>query len=143
MRFYQVMTIVLTLSLFFIFLLLMAGEALADQDAITTIAYEASDQSLSGQVSVASVIKTRMYERNKTASQVVFQPYQFSCWHPKTHEPTQLRVLSKIELKMAERAWKVAKKGIYNHYARHDIKPYWIKSAKRRKRIGDHIFYEL
>lgn len=126
-------------------LLLLCGFSQADtyDYAIMTIAYEGSNQSFDGQVAIASVIKTRMFQKHQTADDVILAPYQFSCWHPVTHNPTQGRKLSARELIVAQRAWEVARIGRYNHYARHDIKPYWAKSTKSSIRIGDHIFYEL
>ena len=112
-----------------------------DQKVIDTIAYEASNQSFDGQVAVASVIKRRMVERKKTAIQIVMQPHQFSCW--KNGKPTQKRTISEKERKMALKAWKASKPWKYNHYCRHDCKPYWIKKTKSSITIGEHVFYEL
>jgi hypothetical protein len=108
---------------------------------VLTIAYEASGETLEGQVAVASVIKTRMRERGQTAEEVCLAPHQFSCW--RDGKPAQLRELRQKELKTAQKAWTQAKAGPYNHYCRYDCKPYWVKAAKRSVRIGDHIFYEL
>jgi spore germination cell wall hydrolase CwlJ-like protein len=113
----------------------------SEKKVIQTIAYEASDQSLKGQIAVASTIKRRMVERNKAATEIVLQPYQFSCWE--NGKPTQTRTLKPKELIMAKKAWESARPWKYNHYCRHDCKPYWIKSAKSSIKIGDHIFYEL
>ena len=110
--------------------------------AIKTIAYEASGESQKeGQVMVASVIKTRMFERGQTVSEVCLAKSQFSCW--KDGKPTQGRVILPSERESARKAWCSAKKGIYNHYARYDCKPYWIKYSKSSKRVGNHVFYEL
>lgn len=121
--------------------LLLCVESRASEIAILTVAYEASSQSFEGQVAVASVIKTRMAETGKTAEQVVLKPKQFSCWS--NGKPTQSRKLSQREIDQARKAWESARPGSYNHYARHDCKPYWIKSAKLSERICDHVFYRL
>ena len=114
--------------------------AYADK-VIDTIVYEASSQSLEGQIAVASVIKTRMKQRRKTAVEVVLQPKQFSCWS--NGKPTQSRTIKEKELAVARKAWSLAKPDKFNHYARYDCNPYWAKKAKSKIRIGDHVFYEL
>jgi len=108
-----------------------------------TIAYESSNQSMEGMIAVGSVIKTRMQQRNLTAKQVVLEPHQFSCWHPKTQQPTQNRRLTKSELRLAKRAWDLSAPGKYNHYATVSSKPYWAKSSKSSIQIERHVFYEL
>jgi spore germination cell wall hydrolase CwlJ-like protein len=112
-----------------------------EEKVLQTIAYEASDQSLKGQIAVASTIKRRMVERNKAATEIVLQPYQFSCW--KNGKPTQKRKIKQSELNVARKAWALAKPWKYNHYCRFDCKPSWIKKAKSKLRIGEHVFYEL
>lgn len=121
--------------------LLLCVESRASEIAILTIAYEASSQPFEGQVAVASVIKTRMAQTGKTAEQVVLKPKQFSCWA--NGKPTQKRKLSQREIDTARKAWEAARPGTYNHYARHDCRPYWIAKAKRSERINDHVFYAL
>lgn len=124
-----------------LFCLLICVESRASEIAILTIAYEASSQPIEGQIAVASVIKTRMAETGKTADEVVLKPKQFSCWA--NGKPVQSRKLSQREIEQARKAWEAARPGKYNHYARHDCKPYWIKSAKLSERICDHVFYRL
>lgn len=46
-----------------------------------TVALEAGVETLQGKVAVAFVIRNRMKALNRTASQIVFQPKQFSCWN--------------------------------------------------------------
>ena len=108
---------------------------------IDTIVYEASNQSFEGQVAVASVIKTRMAQRRRTAEQIVLQPKQFSCWV--NGKPIQSRTITEKERAIAERAWEKAEVWQYNHYAHYKINNYWTRQAKSSVRIGDHIFYEL
>ena len=129
--------------LILLILLLSSSTCYASEVAIETIAYEASNQSFEAQVMVASVIKTRMAERGQTAIQVCLAKHQFSAWHPVTHLPTQKRRITPKERELALLAWNEASVGEYNHYARHDCQPYWIKSAKKSVRIGDHVFYKL
>ena len=127
----------------FLVLFLLASMCWAEPVEVLTIAYEASSQPLEGQIAVANVIKTRMAERRQTAEEVVLAPYQFSCWHPKTHKPTQKRKLSLKAIETAKKAWRLSHVWEYNHYCRYDVKPYWIKAAKKSLRIGDHVFYQL
>lgn len=122
-------------------LLLLQASALASETAIKTIAYEASSESYQGQVLTASVIKQRMVERGQTAEEVCLAPSQFSCWT--NGKPTQRRTITQGEYDTAQRAWEESVPMGYNHYARYDCKPYWIKHAKESKRVGNHIFYVL
>ncbi len=94
----------------FLGMLLFSCTAHANEWAIKTIAYEASDQSFEGQVAVAEVIKTRIRDVRwpQTAKEVVHQPWQFSCWDPVTTEPTQTRELTEHELQKAQEAWDAA-----------------------------------
>ena len=133
-------TLMATITTIFL-LLILVGLSHADEYAIKTIAYEASNQSYTGQVAVASVIKTRMQERHLTAMQVVLQPKQFSCWV--NGKPIQSRKLKGSELAIATKAWHAATIGKYNHYAHYKINNYWTKKAISKTRIGDHIFYKL
>ena len=133
-------TLMATITTIFL-LLILVGLSNADEYAIKTIAYEASNQSYAGQVAVASVIKTRMQERHLTAMQIVLQPKQFSCW--KNGKPIQSRKIKGSELAIATKAWHAATIGKYNHYAHYKINNYWTKKAKAKMRIGDHIFYKL
>ena len=112
-----------------------------EQKVIDTIVYESSNQSLEGQIAVASVIKTRMKQRRKSALYIVVRPYQFSCW--KNGKPTQRRSIKEKERLVAEKAWSMATVGEFNHYCRYDCKPSWIKAAKSSERIGSHVFYNL
>ena len=122
-------------------LILCSQVAFCDSYVVRTIAYEGSNQTFLGQKMISGVIKQRMKERNRTSKQVVLRKSQFSCW--KNGKPTQKRRLKAKELSIAKRAWKEGKAEGYNHYCRYDVKPFWIKSAKRSKRIGSHIFYKL
>jgi hypothetical protein len=140
---WYVIPVIIISLLALLFIVMRPAEVKADEIAIQTIAYEARGETFEGQVAVASVIKKRMEEKNKTAEQVVLQPHQFSCWHPKTHKPTQKAKLSAKALETARKAWETATADIYNHYARYDCKPSWIKSSKQSKRINNHIFYQL
>ena len=124
-------------------ILLVCSLARADEVAIRTIVYEGSNQSIEGQVAIASVIKTRMVQRHLTAKNVCKQAWQFSCWHPKTGKATQQRRITDKERAKAKQAWDIAVPGKYNHYCRYDVKPAWTKAAKSSVRIGDHVFYEL
>lgn len=143
----QIFTLLVIVSVFLFIFAGFAGawddfpELEVDPDVIETIVYEASGESIVGQIAVASVIKTRMKQRRKTAIEVVIEPHQFSCWHD--GKPTQSRRIRGSEAKTALEAWNAAKPGKYNHYARYDCKPYWAKDAKSSQRIGNHIFYQL
>jgi len=100
---------------------------------VLTVALESSGESLSGQIAVASVIKTRMKERGLSASEVVFQPHQFSCWKG------EQRVLSESEINTAQVAWDLALPGEYNHFMSAGM----IPGTAKYKVNGKHLFYKL
>ena len=122
-------------------ILLFPSISSANEYAIKTIAYEASGESLKGQIAVASVIKTRAKQRKQSFKAVVLAKHQFSCWL--NGKPTQKRKLSHNEISKATKAWNKSKVGKYNHYARYNISNYWTRKAKSKKRIGKHVFYQL
>jgi len=105
----------------------------AVEPEILTIAYESSGESLAGQIAVASVIKTRMVERRMSASEVVFEPHQFSCWNG------EQRILSEQEINTASAAWNLSSPGEYNHFMSGGI----ISSRWKHKVVGRHLFYKL
>ena len=120
------------------------AHASEDKWVVETIAYEASSEPFEGQVAVASVIKTRMKERNQTSKEVVLAKSQFSCW--KDGKPTQKRKLTAKELYIARKAWDEAKVGKANLYCTKAVadKTWWTKSPKVHfiKTIGNHNFYK-
>ena len=141
MLFVKYVALIIAVMLFCLLISVKGWAQEIDLRVIDTIVYEASSQDLEGQIAVASVIKTRMKERRKSALSVVLRPKQFSCW--RNGQPTQARPITEKERNIAMQAWDLAESGQYNHYARHDCKVYWIKSAKIKERIGSHIFYRL
>jgi len=122
---------------------LTCTSCLANDTAIMTIILESSNQSFTGQVAVANVIKTRMKQRGQTAEAICKEPYQFSAYHPITGKPTQTRKITQKEKMKALLAWKKGKVWEYNHYAHYKVKPYWVKKATKSLKVGDHVFYKL
>lgn len=110
---------------------------------IKTVAFEAANQPIEGQVLVARVIQLRAEERKQTVREVCYSPLQFSCYN-NTKEP---RLLSDKELRVAKQAWTLAKHShdMVNLYCRTDVadKTYWTKHPKVTfiKTVGDHSFY--
>ena len=133
--------LIISMIVNFILLLLICCFARAEEIPVLTVAYEGSSEIYAGQVAIANTIKTRSLQRNLSFEKVCLQPYQFSCW--KNGKPTQSRKLTAKELETARKAWNQAEVWKYNHYARHDCKPAWIKASKKQVRIGNHIFYKL
>jgi len=124
---------------FILIALFLTSPAYAN-DVINIIACECSGESFEGQLSVASVIKTRMIERKQTAEQVVKARKQFSCWDGKK----VVRSLTLREIETARKAWEESKAGEYNHYYAHRIvTPSWSIAAKKIKVIGNHTFIKL
>ena len=119
-----------TIAATIINLLLLVGLvafAWADTDIVCeTIAREASGESFEAQVWVASVIKTRMQERRKTAEEVCLEKWQFSCWNPGVKQKPR----TKKELETARRAWEKAEANGANLYHDLSVLPYWAESSK-------------
>jgi hypothetical protein len=131
-----------TAGLFILFLFLFCNISFADDSkAILTIVYEARGESLEGQISVASVIKTRAYIKGKTSEEIVIAPNQFSCW--KNGKPTQKHIPTSKEIETAWKAWNLSVIGDYTNYYATSVHPYWSKSCTITKRIGRHIFCHL
>ena len=129
---------IFTLLVFlFILLAVLIIESFADV-VIETIIYESAGEQYQGQVLVASVIKQRMLERNLRGGDVVLEPGQFSCWLNKNH-----REYTKKEYQTALKAWTESEPMGWNHYCRYDCFPYWVKYAKEKLKVGNHIFYKL
>lgn len=64
---------------------------ISDVDWIAmTVKMEAEGETFKGKLAVAYVIVNRMRQKGWSASDVVLQPYQFSCWN--TTEPTRKRL---------------------------------------------------
>ena len=121
-------------------LLLLSTTGYANsKKVIETIVYEASGEKLGGQLAVARVIRNRARERGLTFTEVVEQPYQFSCWNTDKH-----RSYNDKEFKRAINAWIKSKdyKLDANLYHSTKVKPYWINKVNRIKQIGNHIFYK-
>lgn len=55
-----------------------------------TVKQEAEGELREGKLAVAFVIVNRMAQQNRSASQIVLAPFQFSCWN--TDSPTKARL---------------------------------------------------
>ncbi len=118
---------------------------------VTTIAYEASGESMEAQLWVGAVIRNRMRERGQTASEVCLARYQFSCYDPKTGKVREsMKKRTKQEIETAEKAWTFSefegtKANLYRDisisrqaFLAHMTYP---KKVKFIKQIGRLVFY--
>ena len=118
----------------------MARADYVDAAVISVIACEAGGETLDGQIAVASVIKTRMLDRGRSAYSIISAPKQFSCWQA----GRVIRRITDREYSTARQAWIQARPGKYNHYYAHRLfRPYWARGAKLIKVIGNHAFVKL
>ena len=117
------------------------------------IFFEARNQPIDGQYSVAEVVMNRV-ESDKwpnTICKVAFQPKQFSFTHDGKSDKIESYTGNIEEWYAAQTARSIAK-AVYSgdvigitstHYHSTKVKPYWIKGLQKDGRIGDHIFYTL
>jgi len=113
-----------------------------------TILAEARGEGEAGMYAVGAVISQRAIQRKQTPTEVCLARKQFSCWNGKS--VNDLKHL--LEVPQAEYAISVARNiktlsrdyvGYADHYHATWMKkkPYWAKSYKPVKRIGQHLFY--
>jgi spore germination cell wall hydrolase CwlJ-like protein len=109
-----------------------------------TVYLEAECQPLNGKQAIANVIYNRSYNLNKSITEVIFQPKQFSCWDSKGYV---LKRLSKVNTKKLYECFEIVKnksnEDITNgatHYVKKGIKKVWMKKMKKTIVIGDHKF---
>ena len=108
-----------------------------------TIFCEASSESLTGKIAVASVIKNRVTDNYLT---VLLQPKQFSCYNSADEV---LKHIARLELKtfleclvIAESIHSGTIKPSVNAkwYVKKNVKTVWMSKMKVEKVIGEHKF---
>ena len=122
-----------------------------------TVAMEAEGESYKGKLGVAYVIINRTWKRNKTISQVVLDPYDFSAWNTKNGRQLQLENIDESIWWESERAAASAYYTIEkdptngaDHYLNVELTrklrggtlPAWLLAMKRTTKIGLHTFYK-
>jgi spore germination cell wall hydrolase CwlJ-like protein len=115
-----------------------------------TILGEARGETFEGMAGVASVIQTRMVERNQSARQVCLAPKQFSFWNGGVSESTKRKLLATAQGKNAlyladlviHKQMPDIVKGA-NHYHAISVSPKWAKNTKLVATIRNHKFYRL
>jgi spore germination cell wall hydrolase CwlJ-like protein len=115
-----------------------------------TLLGEARGETFEGMAGVASVIQTRMIERNQTASQVCLSPKQFSFWNGGVSEATKKKLLAtpqgKNALYLADLVIHKQMPDIVrgaNHYHAVSVSPKWAKKGKLVAVIRNHKFYKV
>jgi spore germination cell wall hydrolase CwlJ-like protein len=126
------------------------GTARAESEVVyQTIAMEASNQPLEGQIAVARVIINRARASNGSLESVCLASKQFSCWNSPKQAKTWL--LRHYDDTTRDRAIKAYHDAIIanlsypsiNHYHTKQVKPYWAKGHNPSLVIGQHLFYAL
>lgn len=121
-----------------------------DQWAILTIIGEALNQSLTGKIAVAEVIRNRMkrkYASDGTVVGTVLRAKQFSMWDDKARLLAARADDDTYSVREAIEAWNLSENtNITNGavlYHTKSVDPYWngAPSVKKTVVIQDHIFY--
>ncbi len=122
-----------------------------------TVAMEAEGESYKGKLAVAYVIMNRVKQRNKSVSDVVLDPYDFSAWNTKGGRQLTLDEMNSLYWEDSEKAAHSAYYGIEkdptygaDHYLnvgltrklRGGTLPAWLLAMKCTTRIGLHTFYK-
>lgn len=124
----------------------------AEELMALTVALEAEDQGVLGQIAVGCVIRTRCDKKKKRYPQIILQKAQFSCWNDRAL--AEMRV-GKIPKEILAQCFWVAQ-GVLNgaleddvvknadHYYNPDLAhPSWDDPKKRTVIIKDHVFLKL
>ena len=153
----------------FIFVLMLLGMGLCGAEltqrevVAMTILGEARGEGKAGMYAVATVINTRVINRNKTPRQVCLQPWQFSCWNESDVNRAKLGELylthpmRDYAIRLAANITELKKSYTKNadHYCHVNENPYWsyrivVRDNKKIRRyikpvavIGNHKFYKL
>ena len=115
-----------------------------------TLLGEARGETFEGMAGVASVIQTRMIERNQSAKQVCLSTKQFSFCNGGVSESTKRKLLAtaqgKNALHLADLVIHKQMPDIVrgaNHYHAISVSPKWAKNTKLVATIRNHKFYRL
>jgi spore germination cell wall hydrolase CwlJ-like protein len=115
-----------------------------------TLLGEARGEGIEGMAGVASVIQTRMVERNQSASQVCLAPKQFSFWNGGVSESTKRKLLATAQGKNALHLARLVCSNKMpdivngaNHYHTLQVFPKWSRGVKEVALIKNHKFYRL
>jgi len=128
-------------------------------DVALTIYCEAASELDIGKMAVAQIIQNRASTRNKTRSQIVKEPLQFSCWNGAELSPAikfMQRIMDGDLTRAEQRIWwtcnyiasqtepypPLAGKWM-NFYNPALCSPSWAKTPKQSMTIGNHLFLEL
>lgn len=123
-----------------------------------TVFLEAEGEGYEGQLAVAYVIMNRVRKRRKNVSQIVYQPYQFSCWNDDyiTYAYKRLDGASKKMYAQCMQAtvcafFRLAEDPTYgsDHYLNQYVVmskqgklPDWVFKLQYKTQIGLHWFYK-
>lgn len=114
---------------------------------LQTIAMEGANQSVEGQMLIASTILNRARIRHTTPEVEAIRPFQYSCWNDRRWAKTWLSRhydrQTRLSALSAYHEAINAKEGypVLTHYHTISIKPYWAKGRKPDVVIGQHAFY--
>lgn len=108
-----------------------------------TIFLEAEGESFKGKQAVANVIYNRHVTYNKSITEVILKPKQFSCWNDTDYVITRLSKIDKKALSDSFKASLLCKSDITGgatHYTRVNIKRSWMKNKLITVIIDQHKF---
>jgi spore germination cell wall hydrolase CwlJ-like protein len=110
---------------------------------VLTIYLEAEGESFAGKQAVANVIYNRHIQNNKTITEVILKPKQFSCWNDSDYVLMRLRKIDKNKLIDSFKASLLLKDDITNiatHYTRVEIRRKWMRRKTKTLILGNHKF---
>ena len=113
------------------------------------IYHEARGEPVSGQKAVVAVVLNRVKDKRwpSTICEVVWQKYQFSWTLEKEVSDERIKASKKEYTELRNRISSWLNEGLdvkfknANHYARVEVKRYWMKRLKPLGAIGDHKFF--
>ena len=139
----------------------VAKEKLSDLIVAATLFGEAGGEGEKGMKAVANVIKNRSVSQNKTPTQVVLKPKQFSMWNNIHDKKSRINYIKSIKERakknpIDKQAWDLAKSLVSTHinqkgdditngaeyYHTVRILPRWAKDFQYTTTIGNHKFYK-
>ena len=113
-----------------------------------TVYHEGRGEPLYGQAGIAHVILNRAIIRKLTIKEVVFEPWQFSCYNNNKRPSITNYDAFITAMKMTQRAIDERLYGFNfygaDHYHATYMNPYpsWIHSMTKVAEVGQHIFYK-
>jgi len=118
-----------------------------------TVFLEARGEPDEGEAAVAFVILERMKRRRRTVFEVIFDPWDFSCYHPREFDSELMCAAIRREDAAYEHSCEIARKAVdgmienpapgADHYFNYrQCDPSWAKTMRFVRVIGKHVFLD-